>query len=85
MAWEVLAIWLIVAVTMTWFVRDERRRRSEADLERAARYYAHASKYRHASAESMAPPPLRPVTGGLSREQRVFIEALGRRLAKSKA
>ncbi|KRA47638.1 hypothetical protein [Devosia sp. Root635] len=78
MAWEVLAIWGIVIATTVWFFRDERRLRAEADLKQAARYYAHAPKYRHVSvepAEAPAPAP-QPRTGGLNREQRAFIAAL---------
>ena len=77
MAWELLAMWAIVIVTIIWFIRDEKRLQAEADLELAARYYAHAPKYRHVSAEPTAPPaPPSRRTGGLSREQRAFIEAL---------
>ena len=74
MAWELLAMWVIVIVTVTWFVRDERRIRAEADIERAARYYAHAPKYRHVAAEPAKPaePPARR-SGGLSERQRAFL------------
>ena len=41
MVWQVLAMWAIVIVTITWFVRDERRLRREAALVQAAAYYAH--------------------------------------------
>ena len=78
MGWEVLALWLIVAGTVIWFIRDEKRLRAEADIERAARYYAHAPKYRHAPrlpAEE-AVPPVRRSVGGLSPEQRAFMQAL---------
>lgn len=76
MAWELLAIWGIVIATIIWFVRDERRLRAEADLERAARYYAHAPKYRHVAAKREPAPPA-PVhrPGGLSRQQREFLAA----------
>lgn len=82
MAWELLAIWVIVVATVIWFVRDEKRVKAEAELERAARYYAHAEKYRYVAAEStgerlqrhVPTPQLR--TGGLSADQRAFIMAL---------
>lgn len=77
MAWQLLAIWAIVGVAVVWFVRDEKRLRQAADLQRAARYYAHAPKYRHVSAEPVViqeAPPRR--TGGLSQEQRAYIETL---------
>lgn len=77
MAWELLAIWVIVSATVIWFIRDEKRVQAEADLERAARYYAHAPKYRHISpepVETVTPPARR--TGGLSQEQRDFIATL---------
>ena len=74
MAWELLAMWGIVIATIIWFIRDEARLRAEAELERAARYYAHAGKYRHVTAEpaAEAPMPRRP-TGGLTSQQRAFI------------
>lgn len=78
MAWEILAMWAIVLTTIIWFIRDEKRLRSEAELKRAARYFAHAPQYRHLTVEPAEAPlaakPL-PRTGGLSREQRAFIEA----------
>lgn len=77
MAWELLAMWAIVIVTLIWFVRDEKRLRAEADIERASRYYAHAAKYRHLTPERAAEPIPAPSlrTGGLSSEQRAFIAA----------
>ena len=78
MAWELLAMWAIVTVTVVWFIRDERRLQAEADLKRAARYYAHAPKFRYVSAEPVEQPVAAPRvrTGGLSAEQRSFIEGL---------
>lgn len=77
MVWELLAIWTIVIVTLTWFVRDEKRRVADADMARAARYYAHAPRYRHETAEPVvaAPAPQRR-SGGLSDAQRRFLKAL---------
>ena len=77
MAWEVLAMWAIVIATVIWFIRDEKRLRAEAEMKRAARYYAHAPQYRHVTAEPIAQPAApRMRTGGLTRVQRAFIEAL---------
>lgn len=72
MAWELLAIWVIVVAAVTWFVRDEKRRTAEADIARAARYYAFSPKYRYALAES--PPPPRKMPGGLTQAQRAFFK-----------
>lgn len=78
MVWQLLAMWTIVIVTITWFIRDEKHLRAEAALARAARYYAHAPKYRHVSVEPTGEPaiPPRSPTGGLNREQRAFLAAL---------
>jgi len=76
MLWELLAIWAMVIVTLVWFFRDEKRRVADADLARAASYYAHAPKYRHVAAEPIpVPVPVRR-TGGLSEEQRAFLRTL---------
>lgn len=77
MAWELLAIWLIVVATIIWFIRDEKRLRAEAELERAARYYAHAPQYRHVTPEPtdpIVPPRLRQ--GGLTKEEREILLGL---------
>lgn len=75
MAWQLLAMWGIVIVTITWFVRDERRLRADAALAEAARYYAHAPKYRHVAVDEPAPVPAQRV-GGLSKTQRAYLRAL---------
>lgn len=77
MAWEILAIWIIVILAITWFVRDEKRRKAELAIARAARYYAHAPKYRHRPAERFdaAPPEPPRRTGGLTETQRAFLKA----------
>ena len=80
MAWELLAMWAIVIATVIWFVRDEKRLRANAELQRAARYYAHAPKYRHVTVEPVAEPTLpQRRTGGLSSEQRAFIKEFSSR------
>ena len=76
MAWELLAIWLIVAATIVLFIRDERRIAS-ARLEERARSFATASAFRHRE----PPPrqaPARPVRGDLTAIQRRFAEELRR-------
>ena len=75
MAWQLLALWGIVIVTITWFVRDERRLRVDAELAKAASYYAHAQKYRHLAVDEPVPVPAQRV-GGLSKTQREFLKAL---------
>lgn len=80
MAWQILAMWSIVIVTITWFVRDEKRQRRDNELAEAARYYAHAPKYRHVTAEPavVEAAPVRRV-GGLSAAQREYMQSLLRR------
>jgi hypothetical protein len=46
MAWELLAIWAIVAATIIWFVRDERRQQHERN-DVQARLYAAAPQWSH--------------------------------------
>lgn len=74
MAWQILAMWGIVIGTVTWFVRDERRLRAEAKLAAAARYYAHAPKYRHVSPDEPIAAPARR-QAGLTPAQRAFLRA----------
>ena len=74
MAWQLLAMWGIVIVTITWFVRDERRLRADAELAKAASYYAYAPKYRHLTVDEPVPVPARRV-GGLTSKQREFLAA----------
>lgn len=77
MVWQVLAMWGIVILTITWFVRDERRLRREAVLVKAARHYATAPQYRHVTVQlPMSVPAPAPRVGGLSRSQREFLETL---------
>lgn len=49
MAWELLAIWIIVAATIIWFVRDERRVTAQS-LQRQAERFATNPAWRHQSA-----------------------------------
>lgn len=48
MAWELLAIWVLVAATLIWFFRDEKSR-AEARLVKAAELYATGAAWRHRS------------------------------------
>jgi hypothetical protein len=77
MAWQLLAIWVITIGTVVWFVRDERRLRAEARLAVAARYYAHAPKYRF-GARNVPPQPVppKPRTGSLLRSDRAYFDQL---------
>ena len=76
MAWELLAIWLVVGVTLIAFVRSERRREM-ATLKARARHYALAPAYRHQSAEGPLPQLSTPT--GLSQSDRLFLQTLARR------
>ena len=76
MLWEVLAIWTIVIVTVTWFVRDERQRNADAELQRAAAYYAHAPQYRHSISQPDAVALPQKRAGGLTEQQRNFFKAM---------
>jgi len=77
MAWEMVAIWVIVVATLVWFVRDEKRRRADARIAEAARYYAHAPSYRHRAVEPPAAVPLPPRrTGGLDSVQRNYLRSM---------
>ena len=72
MIWQLLAMWLIVAVTIVWFVRDEGQRRDLKQRLQAQRFAA-TPHYRGPYREpEMAPPPLRRRT--LSAADRAFLE-----------
>lgn len=77
MAWQLLAMWGIVIVTIVWFVRDERRLRADAALAKAARYYAHAPQYRHVAVDEPVAAPARRL-GGLTSRQREYLQAFAR-------
>ena len=77
MAWQLLAMWGIVIATITWFVRDERRLRADAELAEAASYYAHAPKYRHLAVDEPVAVPARRV-GGLTSKQREYLQAFAK-------
>ena len=74
MEWQLLALWAIVLVTVIWFVRDERRQRADARLARAARYYAHAPKFRHVSRAERVTEQPKPRAGSLLRNDRAFFD-----------
>lgn len=76
MVLELLAMWAIVIATVTWFVRDERRLRSNAQLASAARYYAHAPKYRFGTRNVVEPVAPKPRSTSLLRNDRAFFDEL---------
>lgn len=76
MAWELVAIWLIVAATFIWFIRDEKRVQSRKLAERA-RFFATDTAFRH-HGPLRAEAGLRPREQGLTELQRKFIEELRR-------
>ncbi|MGV8954531.1 MAG: hypothetical protein ACOH2M_25770 [Cypionkella sp.] len=74
MVWQLLAMWLIVAVTLVWFVRDERHRR-DLKLRLQALRFAVTPHYRNRPSPpepEVGPPPVR--RAGLSAENRAFLE-----------
>lgn len=80
MAWELLAIWAIVTITITWFVRDERQLRTER-LHSRARHFALAPAYRHAAPTfdpaSIARPPVLKTTT-MAESRRRFLASMQR-------
>lgn len=78
MAWEVVAIWLVVAVTLIVFVRSEKQREMAA-LRARARHFATAPAYRHHSLEASHAPRHPYVPMGLAASDRLFLEDLARR------
>lgn len=73
MIWQLLAMWLIVVVTIVWFVRDEQRRSSDIKLGLQALRFVATPHYRGGYREpKVAPPPLRRPT--LSAADRTFLE-----------
>jgi hypothetical protein len=52
MAWEIVAVWIIIAAAVILFVRDERRGRAR-DLDAMARHFATAAQWRHRSGRQM--------------------------------
>lgn len=76
MAWQLLAIFVIVMATVIWFIRDERRVRADAVLVKAARYYAHAPKYRFGARNVPQPVAPKPRTGSLLRNDRAYFDQL---------
>tara|TARA_R110002020_G_scaffold102381_2_gene240448 strand:+ start:1228 stop:1479 length:252 start_codon:yes stop_codon:yes gene_type:complete len=79
MAWQIVAIWAVVMVTITWFVRDERRLIANASLAQARFLYGPphytAPVPEAAAASATAAAPGRPIRE-LGRDGRAFLEAL---------
>lgn len=74
-AWQLLAIWAIVLGTFVWFVRDERRIEADRALARAARYYAHAPRFRALAQPEPTPLP-RPRSGAIRHADRAYFEQM---------
>ena len=72
-AWQVVAIWVIVASTIVWFVRDERRLESEKLLARAARHHALAPRRRQIIRPVSIPLP-RPRPGAIRHSDRIYFD-----------
>ena len=72
MAWEILAIWAIVILTVTWFFRDEQRLRSRPAPDMPA------TSHVQVAAEPIERPVVapRPRSAGLTADQQAFVKAL---------
>ena len=75
MVWNMLLMWAVVIVALVWFVGSERRRRRDADIARAARFYARARPLPREPEAEEPPVPARR-TGGLTEQQRAFLTSL---------
>lgn len=75
MVWNLALMWAVVIVTLVLFLRSERRRRRDADIARAARFYAQARPLPRAPRPEEAPLPARR-TGGLTEQQRAFLTSM---------
>ena len=74
MNWQLVAIWIVVVLTIAWFISDERWAKA-AKLDRQAQYFAHAPQYGYVP--RIAAPVLQPPmqAGGLRRSDQAFIDA----------
>jgi hypothetical protein len=73
-AWELIAIWIIIAAVVVWFVRDERQKRLSGLMEQA-RSFATDPAFRHREPESaMVSPARMPVADDLTPTTRSFLE-----------
>ena len=72
MAWEILAIWAIVILTVTWFFRDEQRLRSRPAPD------VPTTSHIQVAAEPITLPVAapRPRAVGLTADQQAFVKAL---------
>ena len=82
MAWQIIAIALIVGAALIYFVQSEKRQKADV-LSKRARHFATAPAYRHRSASTAAQPA--PVISapnslpvGLSPSDRQFLVFLAR-------
>jgi hypothetical protein len=79
MSWEIIAISVIAAATVVWFLVSDRRARA-SDLNHRALHFATSPSYRHRpSAPETAASPRPYVPLGLSPSDRMFLEALAKR------
>lgn len=72
MAWEILAIWAIVILTVTWFFRDEQRLRSRPAPD------VPTTSHVQVAAEPIERPVVapRPRAAGLTADEQAFVNAL---------
>lgn len=81
MDWQIIAIVLITALTITWFLRTEKRAKFLA-MAAKARHFATAPAYRHRA--SVEPAPRAYVPAGLSPSDRQFLQALAKSARQSR-
>jgi|GEM_PF-2041641 hypothetical protein len=79
MAWQILAIWTVVMVTIGWFVHSERQLLGNASMAQARLLYGR--RRRQPEADEAAPTPEEPAavprrSEGPSRAEREFVKAL---------
>ena len=74
MVWQLVAMWLIVGVTVVWFVRDERRLH-DTKLRLQALRFATKPHYRDTVRQLESEPAIpAPRQAGLSAENRAFMQ-----------
>ncbi len=76
MDWQIIAIWLIAAVTLYTFVRSEKRQKAEA-LGAKAGHFGTAPAYRYRAAGTVAQAPAY-IPMGLSPSDRMFLQSIAR-------
>ncbi len=76
MDWQIIAIWLIAAVTLFSFMRSEKQQKAVA-LTARARHFATSPAYRHRAAGTVAPGPAY-IPMGLSPSDRMFLQSIAK-------